>query len=84
MENYRVLPCFVRFLSELYRTLYEKSRTVRLNGTLDALSSHKVQDFLPLAAGLSVLMPDSTGLFMLRPNSTGLFAFRLHSTRRFG
>ena len=37
------------------RTVRLKSRTVRLNGTLDALSSHKVQDFLPLAGGLLCL-----------------------------
>ncbi len=36
------------------------------------ISSHKVQDFLPLAAGVFALRPDSTRLFMFRPNSTGL------------
>ena len=61
------------FLSEQYRTLDEKSRTVRLNGAQNALSSHKVQDFLPLAAGLSVLRPDSYRTFHAQAEQYGTF-----------
>ena len=67
IEFYRI---FLLFVSEQYRTLDEKSRAVSLNEARDALSSHKVQGFLLLAGGLSVLRPGSTRLFMLRPNST--------------